>query len=69
MKQIIDNSGKILAIVLKNEIDFKEVKIFLLKMKQKCNLYFNLPKDTVKSTHSHYTGKNHPKHIRSNNCY
>ena len=38
MKQIIDNSGKILAIVLKSEIDFKEGKNFLLKMKQKCNL-------------------------------
>ena len=56
MKQIIDNSGKILAIVLKSEIDFKEDKNFFTKDETEMQLAtFNLPKDTVIDKHIHIT--------------
>lgn len=56
MKQIIDNSGKILAIVLKSEIDFKEGKNFFTKDETEMQLAtFNLPKDTVIDKHVHIT--------------
>ena len=56
MKQIKDNSGKILAIVLKSEIDFEEGKNFFTNDEMEMQLAtFNLPKDTVIDKHVHIT--------------